>query len=97
MALEWLLTHAEELGIDPRRVVVGGESTGGGLAAAVVDPCRRDRPAGRARPSRHGRIVAGQGGGDARGSAGRHALRGCHPREMPAGRLNPPSPRGGRC
>ncbi|MFE2062922.1 alpha/beta hydrolase [Streptomyces sp. NPDC059467] len=35
-ALEWLLTHAEELGIDPRRVVVGGESAGGGLAAAVA-------------------------------------------------------------
>ncbi|MFF5147563.1 hypothetical protein ACFY6U_48990 [Streptomyces sp. NPDC013157] len=28
-ARKWLLTHAEELGIDPRWAVVGGESTGG--------------------------------------------------------------------
>ena len=34
-ALEYMADHAEELGIDPRRIVVGGESAGGGLAAAV--------------------------------------------------------------
>ncbi len=34
-ALEWMYSHAEELGIDKTRIVVGGESAGGGLAAAV--------------------------------------------------------------
>lgn len=34
-ALEWMYRHAEELGIDPERIVVGGESAGGGLTAAV--------------------------------------------------------------
>ena len=34
-ALEWMFAHAEELGIDKERIVVGGESAGGGLAAAV--------------------------------------------------------------
>lgn len=34
--LQWMLTHAEELGIDPDRIVVGGESAGGGLAATVA-------------------------------------------------------------
>ena len=34
-ALEYLHDHAEELGVDPRRLIVGGESAGGGLAAAV--------------------------------------------------------------
>ncbi|MFD4508576.1 alpha/beta hydrolase [Streptomyces sp. NPDC058457] len=35
-ALQWMLTHADELGIDPERIVVGGESAGGGLAATVA-------------------------------------------------------------
>ncbi|MGH3568641.1 MAG: alpha/beta hydrolase [Pseudonocardia sp.] len=34
--LEWTAGHAGELGIDPTRIGVGGESSGGGLAAAVT-------------------------------------------------------------
>ena len=34
-ALTYMSAHAAELGIDPERIVVGGESAGGGLAAAV--------------------------------------------------------------
>ena len=34
-ALAYLYTHAEELGADRNRIIVGGESAGGGLAAAV--------------------------------------------------------------
>lgn len=34
-ALEWMYSHADELGIDRTRIVVGGESAGGGLAVAV--------------------------------------------------------------
>jgi acetyl esterase/lipase len=35
-ALRWLNAEAEALGADPRRIVVTGESAGGGLAAALV-------------------------------------------------------------
>jgi acetyl esterase len=35
-ALRWALSTAETLGIDERRVVVGGDSAGGGLAAGVA-------------------------------------------------------------
>ncbi len=35
-AWEWVQAHAVELGIDPSRVVVGGESAGGGVAAGLV-------------------------------------------------------------
>ena len=34
-ALQYLYTHADELGVDRSRIIVGGESAGGGLAAAV--------------------------------------------------------------
>lgn len=35
-AVHWAATHAQELGIDPQRLAVGGDSVGGGLAAGVA-------------------------------------------------------------
>ena len=35
-AWQWLQDHADELEIDPERVVIGGESAGGGLAASLA-------------------------------------------------------------
>lgn len=35
-ALKWLSTHAAELGVDPARIVIVGESAGGGVAAGLA-------------------------------------------------------------
>tara|TARA_R110000787_G_scaffold93939_4_gene196358 strand:- start:3587 stop:4552 length:966 start_codon:yes stop_codon:yes gene_type:complete len=43
-ALAWVFGNAEELGVDTKRVAVGGDSAGGGLAAAL---CLRTRDEGR--------------------------------------------------
>lgn len=48
--LVWTAEHAEELGIDPDRIVIGGRSAGGGLAAAVALVAR----------DRGGPLLAGQ-------------------------------------
>jgi acetyl esterase/lipase len=41
-SLAWLHDHAEEFGIDPTRIAVGGDSAGGGLTA-VVSQMAQDR------------------------------------------------------
>jgi len=44
-AVRWVAGHAEEIGADPARLVVGGDSAGGNLAAAVALRARADGPA----------------------------------------------------
>jgi len=44
-AVRWLAEHASELGGDPTRLAVGGDSAGGGIAALVAQECARTGPA----------------------------------------------------
>ncbi|MBD0865781.1 MAG: alpha/beta hydrolase fold domain-containing protein [Rhodobacteraceae bacterium] len=39
-ALQWLHKRARELGVDPKKIAIGGESAGGGLAAALAQYAR---------------------------------------------------------
>ncbi|QEO08922.1 alpha/beta hydrolase [Protaetiibacter larvae] len=43
-AWQWLQAEAATLGVDPARVIVGGESAGGGLAACAVQRLRDQSP-----------------------------------------------------
>lgn len=43
-ALRWAQAHAAELGADPARVTIGGDSAGGNLAAVIAIETRGDRP-----------------------------------------------------
>ncbi|MBL8776090.1 MAG: alpha/beta hydrolase fold domain-containing protein [Acidimicrobiales bacterium] len=42
-ALTWMRDHADAIGLDPRRLGIGGDSAGGGLAAAVALLARDQR------------------------------------------------------
>ncbi|MGE5282684.1 MAG: alpha/beta hydrolase [Chloroflexota bacterium] len=47
-AFEWAAGHAAEIGADPERIAVGGDSAGGNLSAAV---CLHERDSGGPRPA----------------------------------------------
>lgn len=38
--IRWLARHGDEIGIDPHRLAVGGDSAGGNLAAALAKKCK---------------------------------------------------------
>jgi acetyl esterase len=46
-AFDWVCSHAEELGIDPARISIGGDSAGGNISAAL---CLKRRDAGETPP-----------------------------------------------
>ncbi len=43
-ATNWVAAHAAEVGVDPKRLAVGGDSAGGNLAAVVSQLARKDGP-----------------------------------------------------